>query len=99
MASISRRRLSRTCSQLSNTNSRDRPSNADATDSVTVFPGCWVMPEHRRRGVGYRRGIGDRGQFEKPDPVGEFIGEPRPDFDRQAGLADPTYSGQRHQPM
>src|SRR6516164_5006971 len=36
--------LSTTCSQLSNTNSRTLPSNAAATDSVTVLPGCWVMP-------------------------------------------------------
>ena len=32
--------LSTTCSQLSNTNSRDRPSKADATDSLTLLPGC-----------------------------------------------------------
>jgi len=30
--------------QLSNTNNRTRPSNAAATDSLTVLPGCWVMP-------------------------------------------------------
>ena len=33
-----------TCSQLSITNSRTRPSNAAATDSLTVLPGCWMMP-------------------------------------------------------
>jgi hypothetical protein len=32
--------LSTTCSQLSNTNSRERPSNADATDSLTFLPNC-----------------------------------------------------------
>jgi len=35
---------SRTCSQLSITNSRTLPSSAAATDSLTVLPGCWVMP-------------------------------------------------------
>ena len=44
MASIRSAAASRTCSQLSNTNSRTRPSNAAATDSLTVLPGCWVMP-------------------------------------------------------
>ncbi len=31
---------SRTCSQLSNTNSRTLPSKAAATLSLTVLPGC-----------------------------------------------------------
>ena len=44
MASIRSAAASSTCSQLSNTNSRTRPSNAAATDSLTVLPGCWVMP-------------------------------------------------------
>ena len=35
---------SRTCSQLSNTSSRDRPSNAAATLSARLNPGCWVIP-------------------------------------------------------
>src|ERR1700682_1218825 len=35
---------SSTCSQLSITNSRIRPSSAAATDSLTVLPGCWLMP-------------------------------------------------------
>ena len=34
----------RTCSQLSKTNSRSLPSNAAATDSLTLIPGCWVFP-------------------------------------------------------
>ena len=55
--------------------------------------------QHRRHRVGHRRRIGDRGQFEKPDTVGKFIGQPRRDLGRQAGLADPAHPGQRHQPM
>ena len=55
--------------------------------------------QHRRHRVGHRRRIGDRGQLEKPDPVREFIGQPRRDFQRQPGLADPAHPGQRHQPM
>ena len=35
---------SRTCSQLSNTSSRVRPSNAAATLSAMLMPGCWVTP-------------------------------------------------------
>ena len=35
---------SRTCSQLSNTNNRTLPSSAAATLSLTLLPGCWVMP-------------------------------------------------------
>ena len=44
MASTRSAAASSTCSQLSNINSRTRPSNAAATDSLTVLPGCWVMP-------------------------------------------------------
>jgi len=35
---------SRTCSQLSITNSRTLPSSAAATLSLMFLPGCWVMP-------------------------------------------------------
>jgi hypothetical protein len=91
--------LSTTCSQLSNTSNRTLPSSAEATDSVTVLPGCWVMPNTAATASGTAAGFGDRGQLEKPGPVGEFIGPPRGDFQRQAGLADPTYPGQRDQPM
>ena len=45
IASIRSAAASRTCSQLSNTNSRTLPSNAAATLSATLFPGCWVMPK------------------------------------------------------
>ena len=44
MASTRSAAASRTCSQLSNTNSRTRPSSAAATDSLTLLPGCSVMP-------------------------------------------------------
>ena len=55
--------------------------------------------QHRGHRVGHRRRIGDRGQFEQPDAVRELVGQPRRDFGRQAGLADPAHPGQRHQPM
>ncbi len=32
--------------------------------------------QHRRDRVGHRRGIGDRGQLEKPDTIRKFIGQP-----------------------
>ena len=44
MVSIRSAAASTTCSQLSNTSSRTVPSSAAATDSLTVLPGCWVMP-------------------------------------------------------
>ena len=44
MASIRSATASSTCSQLSKTSSRTRPSSAAATDSLTVLPACWVMP-------------------------------------------------------
>jgi hypothetical protein len=55
--------------------------------------------QHRRDRVGHRSGIGDCGQLEKPHPVGKLIGQPRRHFECQPGLADPTYPGQRDQPM
>ena len=55
--------------------------------------------QHRGHRIGHRRRISDRGQLENPDPVGELIGQPRRNFGRQAGLADPAHPGQRHQPM
>ena len=39
-ASIMSAAASRTCSQLSNTSSRERPSNAAATLSAMLIPGC-----------------------------------------------------------
>ena len=90
---------SRTCSQLSNTNSRDRPSNAAATLSLTLLPGCWVMPSTAATASGTAAGSADRRQFEQPHAVREVVAEPRRDLQRQAGLADPADAGQRHQPM
>ena len=40
IASIRSAAASRTCSALSNTSNRARPSNAAATDSLTVLSGC-----------------------------------------------------------
>ena len=45
--------------------------------------------QHRRHRVGHRRRIGDRGQLEKPDPVGEFIGQPRRDLQSPGGSCRP----------
>ena len=89
---------SRTCSQLSNTNSRTLPSNAAATLSATLFPGCWVMPSTAATRVGHRRRITDRGEFEKPDTVRKFVDQLRRNLQRQPGLTDPAHPGQRDQP-
>ena len=45
--------------------------------------------QHRRHRVGHRRRIGDRSQFEKPDPVGKFIGQPRRDLVARRVLPTP----------
>ena len=99
MASIRSAAASSTCSQLSNTSSRTLPSNAAATALGHALAGLLGDAQHRGHRVGHRRRIGDRGQLEKPDPVGKFIGQPRRDLQRQPGLADPTHPGQRDQPM
>ena len=71
-----RRRRRRTCSQLSNTNSRDPALQRGRPRLLaTLLPGCWVMPKHRRHGIGHRSRISHRGQFENPDAVGELIGQ------------------------
>jgi hypothetical protein len=37
---------------------------------------AWLLgdTQHRRHRIGHRRRIGDRGQFEKPDAIGELVG-------------------------
>ena len=45
--------------------------------------------QHRRHRIGHRRRIGDRGQLEKPDPVGKFIGQPRRDLHASRVLPTP----------
>ena len=66
------------------------------TDGLTRLLGD---AQHRRHRIGYRRRISDRSQLEKPNPVGKLIDETRCDLHRQPGLADPTDTGQCHQPM
>ena len=80
MASIRSAAASRTCSQLSNTNNRTLPSSAAATTVAHALARLLGDAQHRRHRIGHRRRIGDRGQFENPDPVGEFIDQtaPRP---------------------
>ena len=90
---------STTCSQLSNTSSRDRPSNAAATLSARLIPGCWVIPSTAATASGTAAGITDGGQFDHPHPVGELVRRPRGDLQRQPCLADPADTGQRHQAM
>ena len=55
--------------------------------------------QHRCHCIGYRRRIGDCGEFENPDTVGKFVGQPGRNLQGQARFADATYTGQRHQPM
>ncbi len=99
MASIRSAAASSTCSQLSNTNSRDPALQRGGHRLAHALARLLGDAQHRRHRVGHRRRIGDRGQFENPDTVGELVGQPRRDLQRQAGLADPAHTGQRHQPM
>ena len=99
MASIRSAAASSTCSQLSNTSSRERPSNAVATLSARLIPGCWVIPSTAATRLGYRGRIADRGQFDHPHAIGEAVGQPSGDLEREPGLAYPADTGQRHQPM
>ena len=89
MASTRSAAASSTCSQLSNTNSRTLPSNAAATRLGHALARLLGDAQHRRHRVGHRRRIGDRSQFEKPDPVGEFIGQPRRDLQSPGGSCRP----------
>ena len=99
IASIRSAAASRTCSQLSNTNSRDPALQRGRHTAGNTHTRLLGDAEHGRHRVGHRRRVGDRGQFEKPDTVRELIGQARRDFERQAGLADPADTGQCHQPM
>ena len=99
MASIRSAAASKRCSQLSNTNSRTRPSSASATDSATVFPGCWVMPSTAATASGTAAGSVTAASSKNHTPSGNSSTSRAGDFGREAGLADPAHPGQRDQPM
>ena len=99
IASMRSATASRTCSQLSITNSRTRPSSAAATDSLTVLPGCWVMPSTAATASGTAAGSATAASSKSQTPSGNSSAQSRRDLERQAGLADPAHPGQRHQPM
>ena len=46
--------------------------------------------QHRRHRIGHRRRIGDGRQFEKPNPVGKFIGQARRSTARRVLPTPPT---------
>ena len=56
-------------------------------------------PQRRGHRVSHRARVTDRGQLHQPYPVRELGDHLASDLHRQAGLADPSYPGQRHQPM
>ena len=90
---------SRTCSQLSNTSSRVRPSIAAATLSARLDVRLLGDPQHGRHRLGHRGRVSDRGQLDHPHAVGEVVGQPVGNLQRQPRLAHPAGAGQRHQPM
>ena len=61
---------SRTCSQLSNTNNRTRPSNAAARLSATLLPGCWVMPSTAATASGTAAGSATAAKSKNQTPSG-----------------------------
>ena len=99
MASTRSAAASSTCSQLSNTNSRTLPSNAAATDSLTLLPGCWVMPSTAATASGTAAGSVTAASSKNQTPSGNSSASRAATSSRQAGLADPAHPGQRHQPM
>ena len=99
MASTRSAAASSTCSQLSNTNSRTLPSSAAATDSLTLLPGCWVMPSTAATASGTAAGSATAASSKNQTPSGNSSASRAATSSRQAGLADPAHPGQRHQPM
>ncbi len=71
MASIRSAAASSTCSQLSNTNNRTLPSNAAATLSATLLPGCWVMPSTAATASGTAAGSATAANSKTHTPSGK----------------------------
>ncbi len=99
IASIRSAAASRTCSQLSKTNSRDRPSSAAATDSLTVLPGCWVMPSTAATASGTDAGSVTAASSKTQAPSGNSSASCAATSSCEARLANSAYPGQRHQPV
>ena len=55
--------------------------------------------EDRGHRLRHRGRIAHGGQFDDPHPVGEAVGQPGRDLQRESGLADAADADQRHQPM
>ena len=90
---------SRSCSQLSNTSRRWRPSKAAATRSATLLTRLLCDAEDGSHSIRHRGRIGDGGKFDDPHPVGEAVGQPCRNLQCESGLADAAYTDQRYQPM
>ena len=83
---------STTCSQLSNTNSRDPALQRGGHRLADALARLLGDAQHRRHRIGHRSRISDRRQLENPDTVEKFVGQLRRDFQRQPGLADSTHA-------
>ena len=62
-----------------------------------VLPGHFAHAHHAGDRRHHQGGIDQRRQVDKPDPVGEVLPHALRGGDGQAGLADPTRSGQGQQ--
>ena len=89
MASIRSAAASSTCSQLSNTNSRDPALQRGGHALAHALARLLGDAQHRRHRVGHRRRISHRSQLENPDPVGEFIGQSAPRLRSPGGSCQP----------
>ena len=89
---------SRTCSQLSNTSSRVRPSNAAAMLSAMLNPGCWVMPRTAATASGTAAGSPTAASSITHTPSGKSSAEPRRRPPAPVVSCRPRRPGQRHQP-
>ncbi len=99
MASTMSAAAFRTCSQLSNTSSRERPSNAAATLSVSVIPGCWVMPSTAATASGTAAGSVTAASSITHTPSGKSGADRAGHLECESCLAHPADTGKRDQPV
>ena len=88
---------SRRCSQLSSTNNSRFAARYSSTDSSSARPGDGCTRRLAASVSHTRLRIGDRRELAQPRTVRELADDLGRDLEREAGLADPTHPGQRHQ--
>ena len=87
-----------TCSKLSRTSSRRLSRSQSPSDSAIGRALASVDAEGRRDPRRDEHRVADRFERHEEDPVGEVVGRPGRQLQRQPGLAGPARTGQRQQP-